>query len=210
MIDGSEKRKCFACEQGRQRDFGWQAGGPPTGGLDLVDTAAWNDAIEAARRQGHITVHWMLVLLALPRLAGPFGLFPAQLTIAVRADVSLATVKRALAWARVEGFVRTTRRRITLPDGRERWSTCDYELALPDAPLAELPRPHQPFKQWQERRAIGRQLRLALRPPSKAQPDRRLFTDKDCSTWEPRKLWITEPHPPLRTVEEQLRMLREG
>jgi DNA-binding transcriptional MocR family regulator len=65
-----------------------------------------------AYRDGKLTRAFLIVLLELPRFAGPGGIYPSHAALASRARCSVKTVQRALQAARELGLVSWSHRHV--------------------------------------------------------------------------------------------------
>jgi hypothetical protein len=158
----------------------------------------WLVAVERAQRDGHLTTGYEKVLRKLVTFRGHGGdIHPSHATLADRAGVGERTVRRALEAGRELGLLSWTPRRVRV-GWRSLRSSNRYRLERPQKPLEAVPGRRRPYVR-QERAGAARS--LIARLCTGGQIGRR--DDKQ----EGRGLRSLAPHPPVRTVAEQIALL---
>jgi hypothetical protein len=167
----------------------------------------WANRIWQEFRAGNLTPTWRDVLTCLHGYRGAGGVaWPSHDTLADRARCDPRTVRRALEAARDLGLVAWTARRVRVGWRSLRSSNC-YRFLRPEAAVESTPgrrRPCARLLQTGAVRAVLAGLRTAGlfgRGPQEKEQGR---------AFEGASGTRLSPHPPIRTVAEQLELLRAG
>ena len=153
-----------------------------------MDLQSWRPAVWAAFHAKTLTRTWRDVLLTLATFRGRRGeLWPAHATLAQRAGCSPRTVRAALKAAQEAGLV-------SWASGARRRQSNRYKLLLPVG--AAVPRVARRVERV-VRAIVGKWRSTGENREEKSSPGR--------TGWRR----IAMPHPPVRTVEEQLAALRQ-
>jgi len=171
----------------------------------IAPPTTWCGYVRRAHRDGHLTRHYRDVLLELHGYRGTGGIaWPAHATLAERAECCVRTVQRALEVARELGLVSWSHRR-RLVGGRSVRSSNAYRLERPQEPLQPVPGRRRPFMRLACKSALravltgARSTGLFVRGDEREQ--QRRAQEQGMSVGR------LAPHPPIRTVQEQLALL---
>jgi hypothetical protein len=169
----------------------------------------WLGHVRRAHRDGLLTRHYRDVLIELHGYRGPGGIaWPAHATLAERAACCVRTVQRALEVARDLGLVSWSARRLRA-GWRSLRSSNAYRLQRPQKALEATPGRRRPYVRLARKCAVRAVLAGLGASPRTAglfvrgdgrEEQRRAQEHGICG----RRL---APHPPIRTVAEQLALL---
>jgi hypothetical protein len=170
----------------------------------MPEISDWSRLVYAAFDAGHLTRDWRDVLLALRSFRGyGGGIYPSHESLAVRATASVSTVKRALKAGAELALVSWQQRTVRIGWRRVRTSNA-YQLhsaALPPPPATRGPYVRQ--LRAGSVRAIFAQLGA-----TNGQSERGTPKEEKEGALKGRIFGRAAPQPPVRTVAEQLALLR--
>ena len=168
-------------------------------------STTWCGHVRRAHRDGHLTRHYRDVLLELHgyrgRAASPG---PRTLRSAERAECCVRTVQRALEVARELGLVSWSARR-RLVGGRSVRSSNAYRLQRPQEPLQPAPGRRRPYVRLACKSALRAVLTAARSTGLFVRGDER--EEQRRAQEQGMSIGQLAPHPPVRTVAEQLALL---
>src|SRR3954469_42956 len=175
-----------------------------------MQETTWCGYVRRAHRDGHLTRAWRDVLIELHAYRGAGGIaWPAHSSLAERAECCVRTVQRALEAARELGLVSWTARRLRA-GWRSLRSSNAYRLQRPQEPLEAAPGRRRPYYVRLARQGAVRAVLAALGASPRTAG---LFVRGDEREEQNRAReqgmfgFRLAPHPPVRTVEEQLALL---